>query len=278
MSLRGNVNFDFTSKPQAKIYMNTVGSNNVVTLLAGNNINQGVFNDCIFFAGVNQSGMNMTYMCCSFLNSGNLTLNSMSGIPTIATLSNSILQGGNIIINYTDNTHNPMTIVASSCDMNGGQIQVNIAIGSALGSITLILPDSIGIAPVVTGPSSALTITSLSQSSSLVCNSGLTNVSVFSSSTPTTGQALVATSGTTATWQSVVPIATGIVTLGVGGTSTILMNPLSATARITTNIQPSQAPLGVVWVSNITLNTSFTIASTNAGDAGVNIYYQIYPN
>lgn len=72
--------------------------------------------------------------------------------------------------------------------------------------------------------------------------------------------------------------SSGLITLGAGGTFTVLVNPLPTTSRITVNIQPSQAPLGVVWVSNITLDTSFTISSTNAGDSGVNVYYQIYPN
>lgn len=70
--------------------------------------------------------------------------------------------------------------------------------------------------------------------------------------------------------------ASDLVTLGAGGTITILNSHIPANARITLTVQPSQAPLGVLWVSNITANTSFTITSTNASDAGVNVYYQLF--
>jgi len=68
-------------------------------------------------------------------------------------------------------------------------------------------------------------------------------------------------------------VPSGVVTL-VGGVATVLNSKIPANARIMLTIQPGTAPLGTVYVSNITLNTSFTITSTNAGDT-CNVYYRI---
>jgi hypothetical protein len=61
--------------------------------------------------------------------------------------------------------------------------------------------------------------------------------------------------------------------LGAVGTFTVACHTIPANARVQLTVQPGQAPLGVIWVSAIVAGTSFTIASTNAGDAGVSVYY-----
>ena len=72
-------------------------------------------------------------------------------------------------------------------------------------------------------------------------------------------------------------VPTGVVTLGAAGTVTVLNNKIPANARVTLTIQPGPVPVGTVYVSNITANTSFTIASNaGAADAGLQVYYQIY--
>lgn len=68
----------------------------------------------------------------------------------------------------------------------------------------------------------------------------------------------------------------GIATLnGATGTIIVLHGAVGASSRILLTIQPGPAPLGTIWVSNITPGVSFTIASTNATDA-CNVYYQIW--
>ena len=69
-------------------------------------------------------------------------------------------------------------------------------------------------------------------------------------------------------------VPSGIATL-VSGTVTIANNKIPSNGRVTLTIQPGPAPLGVIWVSAIVANTSFTISSTNASDT-CNVYYQIY--
>lgn len=71
-------------------------------------------------------------------------------------------------------------------------------------------------------------------------------------------------------------VPSDVVTLGAGGTITIANSKIPANGRVILTVQPAQAPLGTVWVSNITAGVSFTISSTNAADAGVNVYYQVY--
>lgn len=67
-----------------------------------------------------------------------------------------------------------------------------------------------------------------------------------------------------------------VVTLGVGGTFTVANHNIPANARILLTVQPGQAPLGTIYVSAIVASTSFTIASTNAGDVGVSVYYLLF--
>lgn len=72
-------------------------------------------------------------------------------------------------------------------------------------------------------------------------------------------------------------VPSGVVTLNGAGTITVANGKIPANARILLTVQPGVAPTGQIYVSNITLNTNFTITSTaGAGDAGVNVYYQIY--
>ena len=72
-------------------------------------------------------------------------------------------------------------------------------------------------------------------------------------------------------------VPSGVVTLGAAGTVTVLNSKIPANARINLTVQPGPAPVGAVYVSAITANTSFTINSNaGAADAGLNVYYQIY--
>lgn len=68
---------------------------------------------------------------------------------------------------------------------------------------------------------------------------------------------------------------TDLVTLGAGGTLTVLNHIIPANARIFLTVQPGQAPVGIIYVSAISAGVSFTITSTSASDAGVNVYYEI---
>lgn len=71
-------------------------------------------------------------------------------------------------------------------------------------------------------------------------------------------------------------VPSGLVALN-GATGTIVVPNafIQANSRVLLTIQPGPAPLGTIWVSNITAGVSFTIASTNAIDA-CNVYYQIW--
>jgi hypothetical protein len=72
-------------------------------------------------------------------------------------------------------------------------------------------------------------------------------------------------------------VPTGLVTLDGTGNITVLNSKIPANARILLTVQPGVAPTGVVYVSAITANTSFTITSNaGASDSGVKVYYQIY--
>jgi len=72
-------------------------------------------------------------------------------------------------------------------------------------------------------------------------------------------------------------VPTGLVTLDGTGNITVLNSKIPANARILLTIQPGVAPVGTIYVSAITANTSFTITSNaGASDSGVNVYYQIY--
>jgi hypothetical protein len=76
-------------------------------------------------------------------------------------------------------------------------------------------------------------------------------------------------------------VPSGVVTLATtiagGGTFIVPNSKIPANARILLTVQPSQAPTGFIYVSNITLNTGFTITSTaGAADNGVKVYYQMY--
>ena len=73
----------------------------------------------------------------------------------------------------------------------------------------------------------------------------------------------------------------GVITLGAGATFTVPNIHIPASARVLLTVQPGKAPLGTIWCSNITPGDdvsvgSFTISSTNVGDAGVNVYYQLW--
>lgn len=68
----------------------------------------------------------------------------------------------------------------------------------------------------------------------------------------------------------------GVVVLGAGGTIDVANRHIPANARILLTVQPGQVPVGVVYVSSIAVNTSFTVASTNALDAGVSVYYLLF--
>lgn len=72
-------------------------------------------------------------------------------------------------------------------------------------------------------------------------------------------------------------VPSGVVTLGAAGTFTVPNNKLAANSRVLLTVQPAQAPVGNIYVSAITANTSFTITSTaGAADSGVNVYYVIF--
>jgi hypothetical protein len=72
-------------------------------------------------------------------------------------------------------------------------------------------------------------------------------------------------------------LPSGVVTLDGSGVFTVSNSKIPANARILLTVQPGTAPTGHIWVSNITVLTSFTITSTaGVGDSGVNVYYQIY--
>ena len=66
-----------------------------------------------------------------------------------------------------------------------------------------------------------------------------------------------------------------VVTLSAGGTLVVANHNIPANANILLTVQPGFAPLGTIYISAITASTSFTISSTNAGDAGVVVYYLI---
>jgi hypothetical protein len=73
----------------------------------------------------------------------------------------------------------------------------------------------------------------------------------------------------------------GLVTLGAGATITVPNIHLPANTRVLLTVQPGPAPLGTVWCSAITPGDDvavggFTISSTNVGDVGVNVYYQVW--
>jgi hypothetical protein len=72
-------------------------------------------------------------------------------------------------------------------------------------------------------------------------------------------------------------VPSGLITLGGAGNIIVPNNKIPSNARIILTVQPGPAPIGNIYVSNITPNTSFTITSTaGGGDTGVNVYYQIY--
>lgn len=74
-----------------------------------------------------------------------------------------------------------------------------------------------------------------------------------------------------------VTVPSGLVTLSGVGNVVVANSKIPSNARILLTVQPGPAPAGNIYVSNITLNTSFTITSTaGAGDSGVNVYYQMY--
>lgn len=73
-------------------------------------------------------------------------------------------------------------------------------------------------------------------------------------------------------------VPSGVVTLDASGEAVVLHSKIPGNARILLTIQPSPAaPVGTVYVSDITADTSFTITSTaGVGDTGLNVYYQVY--
>jgi hypothetical protein len=76
-----------------------------------------------------------------------------------------------------------------------------------------------------------------------------------------------------------VPVVSQVVQLGAGGTLTITPPfPVDQTTMIV--VTPfGLAPLGTYWVSRVFGATgagSFTIQSTNAGDAGKNVCYLLF--
>lgn len=72
-------------------------------------------------------------------------------------------------------------------------------------------------------------------------------------------------------------VPSGLITLDGTGNVTVANAKLAANARILLTIQPGPVPTGIVYVSNITANTGFTVTSTaGAGDTGLKVYYQIY--
>lgn len=72
-------------------------------------------------------------------------------------------------------------------------------------------------------------------------------------------------------------VPSDVVTLAGAGTKTVSNASLPTNARIVLTVQPTQAPTGNIYVSTITVPTSFIITSTaGAADNGVQVYYQVY--
>ncbi len=181
MSLRGTVNIDFLNKPQGKIYMMWVGSNNVVTVTGFDGINQSQFFECFFFAGLTVKGFNMNLYRCDCINGSNLTINSddsgRNG-STIVVCKASTIEG-NVVINYLSG-HGPAPITV---DLRGSVVLGNITAtcngGSAAGSITLYLPDTYGTL-TITGPAGSTTLPDNHVTSgSIVSGNGTNKVNFF---------------------------------------------------------------------------------------------------
>jgi len=72
-------------------------------------------------------------------------------------------------------------------------------------------------------------------------------------------------------------IMADITTLDETGSITILTSDISVNSYVLLTAQPGTVPTGTLYVSEITPNTSFTIASTaGEADSGVNVYWLFF--
>lgn len=82
--------FDFTlngGSNEGKIFLWDCRCNGTMIFTAFSSINQGTLHDCFFFAGYTQTGMNLSFIACGFINGGSITVNSVNtgNIPAVAT-------------------------------------------------------------------------------------------------------------------------------------------------------------------------------------------------
>lgn len=82
--------FDFTlngGSNEGKIFLWDCRCNGTMVFTAFSSINQGTLHDCFFFAGYTQTGMNLSFAGCGFINGGTITVNSVNtgNIPSVAT-------------------------------------------------------------------------------------------------------------------------------------------------------------------------------------------------
>ncbi len=101
-ALLGSISFDFnaTSSNEGKINLYNVRIGTAPTCTSFSPINQVTFQDCLFFNGMVQNGINMSLYSCEFVNGGTYQINSVSQSLSLCTAYGGGINGP-VIFTYT---------------------------------------------------------------------------------------------------------------------------------------------------------------------------------
>lgn len=261
INFSGTVTLNFASVLSSfgKFYFINCNMNNLLQITGYNPINQCIVEGGIWFGGITATGVNILWNGVSG-QGGTITLNSSTTACQFNGFGGGLI--GNLAVSRISDV--PPSVTLIDCPVLGS---VNISgAGVILSATNSSLPSRSNITVV-----GGATLTRLTDAYSLAY------IPAVSSQWHTQPDNIADALDILAARISM----SGVATLGALGTVTIpnIHMPMGSSVIIT--VQPGPAPAGIVRCSSIVVGDNvsvggFTITSTNTGDVGVVVYYQVW--
>lgn len=261
ISVNGTGTWDFTAQAgntQGKLYFFNVRNAAAWTFTGLNAINQIVIQDSEFFGNTTFTGMT-AYIGASTWQSGNIVANSSTaaGIPTTLTIVAGMING-NITGTWTSNS-------AVTLNLAGLTIGASTVLSASGASCVVNANDGSLPIPANRTFASSAVLNRLNDNFARGLLSATTNVDVSAATAPVAGQALVATSPTTAVWSNVVDLNCVEVSDTANATTTSGTDALLTTMTIT----PSAGTYLLFFNTTITSNNAGAAITVSVYNNGV---------
>lgn len=255
ISVNGTGTWDFTAQAgntQGKLYFFNVRNAAAWTFTGLNAINQIIIQDSEFFGNTTFTGMT-AYIGASTWQAGNIVANSSAaaGIPTTLTIVAGMISG-NITGTWTSNS-------AVTLNLAGLTIGASTVLSASGASCVVNANDGSLPVPANRTFASSAVLNRLNDNFARGLLSATTNVDVSAATAPVAGQALVATSGSVASWSNVVSLNATEVSATADATTT------SGTPALLTGMTIAATPgKYMVWFSASTTSNGTNCTQTFA--------------